>query len=165
MSNVMRQKMIDKADVWDQLAAGVGCPFDDDRPASSEHWDKVASLSISTLYLHKIQTYRGYSLLVYDGAHATRLDQLPKSAAAEFMSDLVRAQAAIVAVLKPDHVNVELLGNAIPHLHWHLVPRYRGDPRWGQPIWMTDEQSTPRVLLPEPLRVSLITSLRGALAV
>jgi diadenosine tetraphosphate (Ap4A) HIT family hydrolase len=157
--------MSDTLDSWDQLASGVGCPFDGDRPGSSEHWDKVASLSISTLYLHKVQTYRGYSLLVYDGAHATRLDQLPQGAAAAFMSDLHRAQSAIVAVLEPDHVNVELLGNAIPHLHWHIVPRYREDPRWGQPIWMTDELSMPKIFLPESIRASLISRLRSALAV
>jgi len=157
--------MSDSLEAWEQLAAGVGCPFDGDRPASNEHWDKVASLSISTLYLHKVQTYRGYSLLVYDGAHASRLDQLSQGAAAAFMSDLHRAQAAIVSVLEPDHVNVELLGNAVPHLHWHIIPRYRGDPRWGQPIWMTDEPSMPRAFLPESIRTTLIASLRGALAV
>ena len=29
----------------------------------------------------------------------------------------------------------ELLGNSMPHLHWHLVPRYMSDPMWGRPIW------------------------------
>jgi diadenosine tetraphosphate (Ap4A) HIT family hydrolase len=103
--------------------------------------------------------------LVYDGPHATRLDQLPPDAATAFMSDLLRVQRAIVEVLKPDHVNLELLGNVIPHLHWHIVPRYKTDPRWGSPIWMTDERAMPRVLLSEVARASLIGSLRSALAV
>ena len=34
-----------------------------------------------------------------------------------------------------DKMNYELLGNAMPHLHWHLVPRYVTDPMWGRPIW------------------------------
>ena len=152
-------------ETWDSLAAGVGCPFDGERPESNEHWDKVAQLSTSTLYLHKIQTYRGYSLLVYDGPHATRLDQLPRDAANAFMSDLIRVQRAMAEVLKPDHVNLELLGNAIPHLHWHVVPRYKADPRWGSPIWMSDVQLMPRVVLSEADRTSLIIGLRSALAV
>jgi len=152
-------------DAWDQLAAGGGCPFDGPRSEISEHWDKIVSLSASTLYLHKIQIYRGYSLLGYDGAHATRLDQIPEAAATAFMSDLRRAQQALVDVLKPDHVNVELLGNAIPHLHWHIIPRYKGDPRWGRPIWMTDEEDMPRMLLGDETRAALLADLRYALAV
>ena len=149
---------------WDDLADGIGCPFDGERPATNEHWDKVASLSISTLYLHKVQTYRGYSLLVYDGAHATRLDQLAAEAATAFMADLLRVQQAVAKVLKPDHVNLELMGNVIPHLHWHIIPRYKSDPRWGAPIWMTDDKSMPRIELPAGTRTSLIESLRSALA-
>ena len=149
---------------WDDLAAGVGCPFDGERPESNEHWDKVASLSTSTVYLHKVQTYRGYSVLVYDGPHATRLDQLAIDAAMAFMADLLRVQRAVAEVLQPDHVNLELLGNAVPHLHWHIIPRYRNDPRWGSPIWMSDEQSMPRVQLADAARTSLIASLRSALA-
>lgn len=37
--------------------------------------------------------------------------------------------------MKPDHMNYELLGNSVPHLHWHIAPRYKTDPRWGRPIW------------------------------
>lgn len=157
--------MSDAPGAWDQLAVGLGCPFDGPRAESSEHWDKVASLSVSTLYLHKIQTYRGYSLLVYDGAHATRLDQLPEAVAIAYMSDLRRAQQAMAGVLRPDHLNVELLGNAIPHLHWHIIPRYKGDPRWGHPIWIAEEEAMPRVLLSESARIALLEDLRHALAV
>jgi len=32
-------------------------------------------------------------------------------------------------------MDVELLGNSNPHLHWHIIPRYRSDPRCGRPIW------------------------------
>jgi diadenosine tetraphosphate (Ap4A) HIT family hydrolase len=157
--------MSDANGAWDQLAVGVDCPFDGPRAETNEHWDMVAALSISTLYLHKIQTYRGYSLLVYDGSHATRLDQLPEAVATAYMSDLRRAQQAIVGVLKPDHLNVELMGNAIPHLHWHIIPRYKGDPRWGRPIWMTDDEAMPKVLLSDAARTALVEELRRALAV
>ena len=29
----------------------------------------------------------------------------------------------------------KLLGNVVPHLHWHVIPRFRGDPRFPNPIW------------------------------
>lgn len=34
-----------------------------------------------------------------------------------------------------NHMNYELFGNTNPHLHWPIVPRYKTDSRWGQPIW------------------------------
>jgi diadenosine tetraphosphate (Ap4A) HIT family hydrolase len=33
-------------------------------------------------------------------------------------------------------MNYELLGNQVPHLHWHLFPRYRDDPNRLQPVWL-----------------------------
>jgi diadenosine tetraphosphate (Ap4A) HIT family hydrolase len=46
-----------------------------------------------------------------------------------------RVAAALAKALNPDKMNYELLGNGMPHLHWHLVPRYKTDPMWGRPIW------------------------------
>ena len=31
-------------------------------------------------------------------------------------------------------MNINLLGNLVPHLHAHLVPRYYDDPAPGRPI-------------------------------
>jgi diadenosine tetraphosphate (Ap4A) HIT family hydrolase len=149
---------------WESLLRGEQCPFDVPRSDSNEHWDKVGSLSVSTLYLHKIQTYRGYSLLVLD-RHATRLDELREAERSAFMADLNRAQEALRKVVRPDHMNLESLGNAIPHLHWHIIPRYKGDPRWGLPIWMATEAEMPQVRLAEQEREVLLGELRDSLAV
>ena len=45
--------------------------------------------------------------------------------------------------MKPDHINVESLGNVVPHLHWHIIPRYVGDPMWGAPVWQVPLDSMP----------------------
>ena len=150
---------------WKLLEKGVKCPFDLPRPESNEHWDKVATLSCATLYLHKIQTYRGYCVLVFDRRHVTALHELDDEERPAIMSDLCRAQEVLRATVKPDHFNVESLGNAIPHLHWHLIPRYRNDPRWGLPIWMTEEAELPRISLAETDRAALLRQLKEALAV
>lgn len=38
----------------------------------------------------------------------------------------------------PEHINVERLGNTVPHLHWGQLRRYKNDRRWGHPIWTTE---------------------------
>jgi diadenosine tetraphosphate (Ap4A) HIT family hydrolase len=156
---------MESAHDWSALQRGNGCPFDGPRSDHNEYWDKLGALTVSTLYLHKIQTYRGYCLLVFDPRHATELRQLTHGERSAFMADVCRAQDAMYRVLRPDHFNVECLGNQIPHLHWHLIPRRRGDPRWGLPVWMTQENELPRVHLVAGERASLIKELRDALAV
>ena len=37
--------------------------------------------------------------------------------------------------LRPHKVNLASLGNLVPHLHWHVIPRFRDDPHFPNPIW------------------------------
>jgi len=150
---------------WDVLEKGIDCPFDGQRSESNEHWDKITTLSVSTLYLHRIQTYRGYSILVFDPRHVTTLAQLDERERNAFMSDLCRAQEGMRGVLTPDHFNIECLGNQVPHLHWHIIPRYKNDGRWGLPIWTTTESELVRTELLPRERATLIQELKRAIAV
>jgi diadenosine tetraphosphate (Ap4A) HIT family hydrolase len=149
---------------WQDLASGVDCPFDAPRPASNEHWDFIATLSVSSLYLAGNQTYRGYSLLVFDPRHAIRLDQLTAQEWLDYSADLRVAHDVLMDVTRPDHMNVELLGNGIPHLHWHLIPRRRSDERWGGPIWTTVQADMKDTRLAREDRAMLIGQLRAAVA-
>jgi diadenosine tetraphosphate (Ap4A) HIT family hydrolase len=139
------------------------CPLDAPRPASNEHWDFVAALSISSLYLNANQTYRGYSLLVFDPRHAERVDELSESEWIALSRDLHVATRAIHRTVQPDHMNVEQLGNVIAHLHWHIVPRYRSDPRWGGPIWTTNPADMTVTAIATEERLKLIAQVREAL--
>jgi diadenosine tetraphosphate (Ap4A) HIT family hydrolase len=148
---------------WETLRAGSGCAMDAPRATANEYWDLVETLSISSLYLAKNQTYRGHCQLVFDARHACRADQLAADEWRAFCDDLFRAQRAILQVTRPDHLNVELHGNVVPHLHWHVTPRYFGDPRWGMPIWTTPLSAMPETILEASDRVALIEAIRAAL--
>jgi diadenosine tetraphosphate (Ap4A) HIT family hydrolase len=154
----MKKQM--NADPWDQLRRGIGCPLDSRRADAADNWDLVSRLSVSSLYLTKNQTYRGHCVLVLDVRHAVRPDQLSAEEWGAFCADLYKAETAVVRVTEPDHINVASLGNVVPHLHWHIVPRYRADPRWGGPIWPEEIETT---LAPEE-HERLLRGLREALA-
>ena len=66
--------------------------------------------------------------------------------------------------LRPDHINLESLGNVVPHLHFHVVPRFLGDARWGAPIWLTAVADMLETRLEPGERAALIESLRKALS-
>lgn len=123
---------------WDDLIAGNNCPFCTEQPERSEYSVHVAHLGMSELRLSREQTYKGYCILVFTGRHVTGLEQLTKEEHATFMADMKKAGDAIYKAVSPDHMNYASLGNVVPHLHVHIIPRYIGDDRWGGPVWMTD---------------------------
>ena len=143
------------------------CPLCPPRNPAAEHRHEIARLSISTLYLYGDQRFRGYSILAFDARHACTLPELAPDEYRAFMDDLGASVAAITGALAPDHMNVELLGNALPHLHWHIIPRYRDDPRWGAPIWggwPPDEFNANRQTLPADEALGLVARIRARLA-
>ena len=148
---------------WDSMKAGQGCSFDAPRADNTANWDLVARLTASSWYLPHNQTYRGHGVLVFDPRHATRLDELTASEWQAYAADLHRVAKAIVAICKPDHLNVESLGNLMPHLHWHVIPRYRNDGRWGQPIWAQSADGQPDRRLDADERAGLLRELAAAL--
>jgi diadenosine tetraphosphate (Ap4A) HIT family hydrolase len=152
-------------DRWKNLKTGVGCPFCGARPDESDAWSKIARLTIASLYLQKIQTYRGHAVLVFDPRHATRLTELSADERRSLFDDLHASQSAVERVTGPDHVNVASLGNVVPHLHWHIIPRYVNDSRWGGPIWTTKEEEMAIVRLPDAEHRKLLAEIRAELAV
>ncbi len=105
------------------------------RPDVNEFHYLVCGLSVSSLYLSRNQVYRGTCAVVYDPGHVTQLHELSRDHLQRYSTDIWVAESAVSLALQPDHMNVETLGNTVPHLHTHIIPRYRSDPRWGRPIW------------------------------
>ena len=151
---------------WDQSLKGEGCYLCHPREKNNEYRREIEQLTISTLYLFGDQRFRGYCLLVFDPYHATGIEQLPEDEYNLLMTDLRQAGQAIRLAMNPDHMNYESLGNSGPHLHWHLVPRYQNDPRWGQPVWEgwpRKEFVVNRVTLSEREYQEIIDKIRSAL--
>ncbi len=126
----------------------------------------IADLSISTLLLYREQRFLGYCILSFSAWDATNIESLSDSEYSQFMGDLRTASKAIRSACNPDHMNYELLGNSNPHLHWHIVPRYKTDPRWGQPIWEgwpRNEFKINRHTLPETEYQLLVDQIRANL--
>jgi diadenosine tetraphosphate (Ap4A) HIT family hydrolase len=99
----------------------------------------IADLQVSTAILCTNQICRGYTILIYNKAHITELFQLEREDQIAYSEDLVKVAKAIYDAYHPHKMNYELLGNSVPHLHWHIIPRQKTDPielHW--PIWGKD---------------------------
>ena len=147
---------------WDALIRGESCVLCEQVGLTENYFSfLVAQLETSNLRLAKNQYARGYCTLIFR-EHATELHELSPEKQAALMRDLARAGAAIARVFKPHKMNYQLLGNAVPHIHWHIVPRYWGDPAPGRPLDASG--SGRRLLKPEEYR-QIIAELRAAVEV
>jgi diadenosine tetraphosphate (Ap4A) HIT family hydrolase len=85
-------------------------------------------------YLGRFPLRRGYSYVVWHGRHVAEPTQLTDEEAAGFWKDVLTVGRAIEERYRPCKMNYELLGNGVPHLHAHLIPRYLDDAAAGGPL-------------------------------
>lgn len=78
--------------------------------------------------------YPGYCRAIWN-AHVAEMTDLTESERAGFMRVLFTVEAELRERLRPDKINLASLGNVVPHLHWHVIPRFRDDPHFPNPIW------------------------------
>ena len=86
------------------------------------------------------QFYGGYCILV-SRRHATELNQLPATERRAFLDEMCLLARAVEECFRPHKLNYELLGNQVPHLHWHILPRYQHDPDVLRPVWLAIERA------------------------
>ncbi|MBL8471618.1 MAG: HIT family protein [Rhodocyclaceae bacterium] len=68
-------------------------------------------------------------------AHVAEMTDLTRPERQHFMDSVYAAEAALRAGCAPDKINLASLGNMVPHLHWHVIPRWRDDAFFPRPIW------------------------------
>jgi diadenosine tetraphosphate (Ap4A) HIT family hydrolase len=56
-------------------------------------------------------------------------------------------ELAVREVMQPLKVNVASLGNVVPHLHWHVIPRYADDAHFPAPVWAQAVRETDAAVL------------------
>jgi len=71
-------------------------------------------------------------------------------------------ELAVREVMAPAKVNVASLGNVVPHLHWHVIPRYADDAHFPAPVWATAARATDQAVL--DARRALLPQLAEAIA-
>jgi diadenosine tetraphosphate (Ap4A) HIT family hydrolase len=102
--------------------------------------DMVCEFPHSVAFLGPWQYYRGYCVLVAR-SHATELSQLDPTVRHAFLDEMCQLARAIEQAFLPNKLNYELLGNQVPHLHWHIFPRAKDDPGALQPVWLAIDRA------------------------
>ena len=104
----------------------------------------------------------GLCRVVWSG-HVKELTDLPQDDRAHVFQVLCATETALRELLSPDKMNIAALGTAMPHLHWHVVPRYAGDTHFPEPIWSTPLRDVTERKLPHGFAEDLVVALRSRL--
>lgn len=93
----------------------------------------VGRLPLSAVRLSRNQMARGYTL-VYCRRHVIEPFELPPPERQQFFGDVLTVAEALQRIYRPLKLNYQILGNSVPHLHCHIMPRYHGDPAPQAPL-------------------------------
>lgn len=78
--------------------------------------------------------YPGFCRVVWN-AHAAEMTDLTPDDRRYLMDVVLAVEQAVRDALSPDKINLASLGNVVPHLHWHVIPRFRDDRHFPNSIW------------------------------
>lgn len=96
--------------------------------------------------------------------HVREMTDLSMAERSHLMSCVFAVEFAVRRLAKPDKINLASLGNAVPHLHWHVIPRWHDDSHFPSPIWASCRRATParmNVISIETLRASIDSASAG----
>jgi diadenosine tetraphosphate (Ap4A) HIT family hydrolase len=78
--------------------------------------------------------YLGYIRLILN-QHIVEMSDLDEHTAHRVFSAILVIERVMRNILNPDKINLASMGNIVPHLHWHIIARYKTDRHFPNPIW------------------------------
>ena len=69
--------------------------------------------------------------------HVPEMSDLTYGEREHIMSLVFAVEEVIREVMEPHKVNLATLGNMVPHIHWHVIPRYQDDSYFPGSPWST----------------------------
>ncbi len=135
------------------------CPYCQEGAALDRFAIKITDISAySSLYLFKEQSHPGRVIIAYK-KHVSEIADLSAKELQEFMADVAHVARTLHAVFNPQKINYGAYGDLNPHLHFHLVPKYKDAFEWGSIFQMNPQ----KVLLSDQEYAELIAKITAAL--
>jgi diadenosine tetraphosphate (Ap4A) HIT family hydrolase len=104
--------------------------------------------------------YPGFARVVWR-AHVREISDLADADRLLLNDAVWRLELAVREAMQPLKLNVASLGNVVPHLHWHVIPRYADDAHFPAPVWAQAVRATDDAVLEQ--RRALLPALARAI--
>lgn len=106
--------------------------------------------------------YPGFCRVILN-AHVKEMTELDAAARTRLMDVVYAVELSLRELLQPDKINLASLGNVVPHLHWHVIPRFLDDAHFPDAVWAAPRRAGRRLTV-DHLRDNLATALRQRLS-
>jgi diadenosine tetraphosphate (Ap4A) HIT family hydrolase len=104
--------------------------------------------------------YPGFCRVIWND-HVKEMSDLNPAERALLNDAVYRVELALREVMAPAKVNLASLGNVVPHLHWHVIPRFADDAHFPNPVWASAVRQTDETVL--TARRALLPRLAAAI--
>lgn len=104
--------------------------------------------------------YPGFCRVIWND-HVREMTDLTDADRATCLRVVLAVEALVREIMQPEKINLASLGNVVPHLHWHIIPRYADDAHFPAPIWAESKRTLSSDAL--AARKARLPQLRAAL--
>ena len=150
---------------WDERRRGKGCPMcAEGRPGDNGFGQRIFTGTYCDAYLQRKDVGQpGYTIAIWRGRHVADPTELSDDEATAYFAEVLHVSRAIEKHYQPIKMNVEMLGNSLPHLHTHVIPRYLDDGEPGHPAHLMRADVTDAPNIPEERFLRDVHALRALL--
>jgi diadenosine tetraphosphate (Ap4A) HIT family hydrolase len=78
--------------------------------------------------------YPGFCRVILN-RHVREMTDLDAQTRQRLMQVVFAVEQALRQLMQPAKINLASLGNAVPHLHWHVIPRFADDKHYPGSVW------------------------------
>ncbi|MGV3652943.1 MAG: HIT family protein [Noviherbaspirillum sp.] len=104
--------------------------------------------------------YPGFCRVIWN-RHVREMTDLAPDDRTLLMEAVWRVEAALREIMAPDKINLASFGNMVPHLHWHVIPRFAGDRHFPDAVWAPARRASEPAALAQ--RAGQLPALREAI--
>ena len=102
--------------------------------------------------------YPGFTRVIWN-RHVAEMTDLIPAEQQMLMQTVLQIESLQRSLLKPDKINLAAFGNMVPHLHWHVIPRWHDDAHFPQPVWAALPETNETARTQHQQRRAAITTL------
>lgn len=79
-------------------------------------------------------SFPGFCRVIWH-THIAEMSDLSRLQQQHLMNIVFTTEHVLRELINPDKINLASLGNLVPHLHWHIIPRFTWDSHFPEAIW------------------------------